>query len=136
MAELRAQGLTGNVLHHVAGEVAGAQRLTEGEPPLREHFKTRGQAQELRRQLTKAEAILWKRLRGRQVFNSQFRKQHPETPYIADFPCVGARLIVELDGETHSTDEERAYDARRTAFLETQGWRVMRFWNSEVYTNL
>jgi very-short-patch-repair endonuclease len=110
--------------------------MTEGEPLMRAHFKTRERAQTLRREMTKAEAILWKKLRGQQVFNARFRKQHPIDPYIADFVCAKAKLIIELDGETHSTAEERAHDARRTAFLENQGWRVVRFWNAEVYQNI
>ena len=115
------------------GEVSA--KLTEGELQVRAHFRTRERALSLRKEMTKAEVILWKRLRGQQVFNARFRKQHPVQPYIADFACVKARLIVELDGETHSTPEELAYDARRTAFLEEHGWRVVRFWNLEVYQN-
>jgi len=59
----------------------------------------------------------------------KFRRQHPIGPFIADFACAGARLVVELDGGQHC---DRASDARRTAWLETCGWRAIRFWNNDV----
>jgi very-short-patch-repair endonuclease len=65
-----------------------------------------------------------------------FRNQHPIGPYIADFACVQLKLVVEVDGETHSSVLERRHDARRTAFIESGGWSILRFWNSEVYENL
>ena len=85
--------------------------------------------------MTRCETIIWTRLQRRQLMNLHFRKQHPTGPYIADFACVRARLIVEIDGETHWQDHERRRDARRTAFLEDQGWTVLRVWNDEVYRN-
>lgn len=63
----------------------------------------------------------------------KWRRQVPVGPYIADFLCVEASLVVELDGGQHS--EQRAYDERRTHFLQAQGLRVLRFWNREVLTN-
>jgi very-short-patch-repair endonuclease len=70
-------------------------------------------------------------LRKDQLMGLHFRKQHPVGPYIADFACAKARLIVEVDGETHWTVEQRRRDARRTAFLEQDGWTVLRVWNDE-----
>ena len=96
---------------------------------------TRYRAQKLRRELTAAEIIMWARLKSRRVLGCQFRCQHPIGPYIADFACVRLKLVVEVDGETHSTDQERRHDARRTAFLEADGWSVIRFWNHEVKSN-
>ena len=64
-----------------------------------------------------------------------FRKQHPVGPYIADFACVRVRLLVEVDGETHWREHERRRDARRTAFLERDGWTILRVWHGEVYSN-
>jgi len=93
-------------------------------------------ARELRRRFTDAERILWSRLKGRQLQSWQFRAQHPVEPYILDFACVPLKLAVELDGETHSTLDERAHDERRRMFLEERGWTLLRFWNSEVYKNL
>ncbi len=97
--------------------------------------QTRQRAKTLRRDLTKAERILWSRLKGRRLDGWQFRTQHPVEPYILDFACVKARLAVEVDGETHSTASERAHDARRRAKLAGEGWTVLRFWNFEVYRN-
>ena len=64
-----------------------------------------------------------------------FRRQHPIGPYVADFACVIAKLVVEVDGGTHSTDQEQAHDRRRDAYLRRQGWRVCRVWNDDVYRN-
>ena len=96
---------------------------------------TQKRARALRRELTNAERILWSRLKGRQL-GWQFRLQHPVGPYIADFACARLKLIIELDGATHGTADERIYDAQRTRFMEEQGWGVIRFWNDEVYRNL
>jgi very-short-patch-repair endonuclease len=97
---------------------------------------TRRRAQALRRELTKAERILWSKLKGRQLAGWMFRVQHPIGPYIADFACVQLRFVVEVDGETHSSVLERQHDNRRTAFIEGEGWSILRVWNSEVYKNL
>lgn len=91
---------------------------------MRENQK-RDVARKLRSEMTRAEIVLWTRLRRGQL-GARFRRQLPIGPYIADFACPAARLIVEVDGETHSTDEERAHDARRTAHLAGTGWRVLR----------
>lgn len=85
--------------------------------------------------MTRCETILWTRLQDNQLMGLHFRKQHPVGPYIADFACVKARLLVEVDGETHWREHERARDARRTAFLESEGWTVLRVRNDEVYRN-
>jgi crossover junction endodeoxyribonuclease RuvC/BirA family biotin operon repressor/biotin-[acetyl-CoA-carboxylase] ligase len=87
-------------------------------------------ARALRRKLTSAETILWWRLKG--VHGLHFKKQHPVGPFIADFACAAARLIIEVDGGTHGTDAERCYDARRDAWLARQGWRVVRIANADV----
>ena len=85
--------------------------------------------------MTRCETILWTRLQDNRLMGLHFRKQHPVGPYIADFACVKARLLVEVDGETHWREEERRRDARRTAFLEREGWTILRVWNDEVYRN-
>ena len=91
-------------------------------------------ARALRKNLTEAEARLWPRLRRRQLDGCRFRRQAPIGPYVADFVCYEARLIVELDGGQHA---ERSEDeSRRTAWLESQGFRVLRFWNTDVFGNL
>ena len=83
--------------------------------------------------MTEIERRLWFLLRGRRLEGCKFRRQHPIGSFIADFACVEHRLIVELDGGQH-TELRAAYDTRRTAWLDTQGWRLMRFWNDAVYS--
>jgi very-short-patch-repair endonuclease len=85
--------------------------------------------------MTRAETILWTRLRRRQVLGLLFRRQMPIGPYIADFACAEARLVIEVDGETHSSPEQLVHDARRASFIEAEGWSILRIWNSDVYDN-
>ena len=84
----------------------------------------------LRQNLTPAEQRLWQQLRARRSTPLRFRRQYPIGNYIVDFVCLAARLIVELDGETHN--HTIAADERRTRWLERQGFRVIRFMNSDV----
>lgn len=93
-------------------------------------------ARHLRREAPFPERLVWSRLRGSQIAGVKFRRQHPVGPYFADFACEALKLIVELDGDTHGTPEQQVYDQRRSAFLEAQGWTVIRFWNSEVLKSL
>jgi very-short-patch-repair endonuclease len=90
-------------------------------------------AKRLRRDLTDAERKLWSILRGAQLDGAKFRRQQPIGPFIADFVCQDRRLIVEADGGQHS---ESPSDERRTAFLEHNGYRVLRFWNNDILNNL
>ncbi len=90
-------------------------------------------ARELRKNLTDAEARLWARLRFRQLDGFRFRRQQPIGPYIVDFSCPAAKLIIEVDGGQHATDQQR--DDRRTRWLEARGYRVVRFWNNDVLGN-
>jgi len=87
-------------------------------------------ARELRNNLTKSEQALWKHLRMRQLAGYKFRRQQPIGPYIVDFVSFERRLIIEVDGGQHSQQVD--YDAERTAWLEAQRYRVLRFWNSLV----
>jgi very-short-patch-repair endonuclease len=91
-------------------------------------------ARTLRSQSSDAENVLWRHLRARRLMGYKFRRQTVIEPYIVDFVCLEARLIIEADGGQHSDQE--AYDARRTAWLEGMGYRVMRFWNHEVLGEL
>ena len=93
-------------------------------------------ARKLRREATDAEKLLWRKLRARQVCGAKFRRQVPIGPYIVDFVCFEHRLIVEIDGGQHNEPRGRAYDIQRTRWLESQGFRVLRFWNNEVLGNL
>jgi very-short-patch-repair endonuclease len=90
----------------------------------------------LRDDLTDAEVVLWSRLSRKQLFGYRFQRQYPIGSFIADFACREARLVIELDGATHSTPDEQEYDARREAFITSQGWTAVRFWNAEIYDNL
>lgn len=90
-------------------------------------------ARSLRRSQTDAEAKLWAALRATKLGGWKWKRQVPWGPYFLDFLCQEARLVVELDGGQHT--DQAAYDARRTAFLERSGLRVLRFWNTEVMSN-
>jgi very-short-patch-repair endonuclease len=89
-------------------------------------------ARNLRRDATRAERRLWSFLRQRPA-GLKFRRQHPVGPYVADFACPLARLIVEVDGPSHTEADAIRHDAKRTAFLEARGWRVVRFWNPQNF---
>jgi very-short-patch-repair endonuclease len=91
-------------------------------------------ARTLRAESTNAERKLWSLLRGRQLGGAKFRRQVPIDRYFADFACLDAKLIVELDGGQHA--DQTSYDDARTARLEEMGWRVVRFWNNDVIENV
>jgi len=94
---------------------------------------TTGRARALRRNPTETEKLLWRALR--EAFpHAKFRQQVPMGPYFADFCSHGAKLIVEADGGQHA--EAAAYDAQRTRFLESEGYKVLRFWNNDVLGNI
>ena len=86
--------------------------------------------------MTLAEVLLWKELQGRKLGGWKFRRQQGIGKYIVDFCCPEGRLVVELDGEPHFTEEGVVKDARRTEFLEGQGFRVIRFVNRAVLKNM
>jgi very-short-patch-repair endonuclease len=85
---------------------------------------------------TNAERKLWHALRAHRLAGLSFRRQSPCGPFIADFLCAEVRLIVEVDGATHSSDEEVACDKRRDAWFAANGYRVLRVTNEDVYRNL
>ena len=87
-------------------------------------------ARELRKNMTEAERALWKHLRLCQVGGHKFRRQQPLGKYIVDFICFEKRLIIEVDGGQHS--EQVVYDSDRNAWLEAQGFKILRFWNNQV----
>jgi very-short-patch-repair endonuclease len=98
-------------------------------------YRVTQKARSLRQNMTKAEVILWMHLRKRAMKGARFRRQHPIGPYIADFACPNSKLIVEVDGATHSS-EQLAYDTRRTKYLESEGWTVLRVTNTDIYENI
>ncbi|HEX3501931.1 MAG TPA: endonuclease domain-containing protein [Xanthobacteraceae bacterium] len=89
-------------------------------------------ARRLRRSTTDAEKLLWKSLRKLDVQGSHFRRQIPIGPYIADFGCMAARLLIEVDGSQHAEAENKTHDDVRTRWLEREGYRVLRFWNNDI----
>ena len=91
-------------------------------------------AQQLRSTATDAEKKLWTHLSRRQLNGFKFSRQMPVGPYICDFMCREARLVVELDGGQH--DERAGYDAARTEYIEASGYRLIRFWNTDVLSNI
>ena len=84
----------------------------------------------LRRDSTDAERVLWRHLRDRKLIGAKFRRQHPIGIYVADFACLEKMLVIEIDGGQHARDSGE--DAVRTAWLESEGYRVLRFWNNEA----
>jgi very-short-patch-repair endonuclease len=93
-------------------------------------------ARTLRKSMSESEWKLWRELRKRQVGGHRFRRQHPIGPYVVDFVCLEQRFIVEVDGGHHSETAQVEYDGRRTEWLEREGYRVFRVWNTEVFDNL
>ena len=94
--------------------------------------KLRGRAESMRSESTDAEHRLWQILRAHRFAGYKFRRQVPLDFYIADFVCFARRLILELDGGQHA---DSTTDARRDAFLKSQGFRIVRIWNNELFTN-
>jgi very-short-patch-repair endonuclease len=101
---------------------------------IRANNKTKHKAILLRHEPTPAEVKLWRYLRTDRLDGFSFRRQHAIGPFITDFCCIKAKLVIELDGGQHLEQEE--YDQQRTAFLESQGYRVLRFWNNDVMNNI
>ncbi len=91
-------------------------------------------ARRLRQNMTPAELKLWDALKNRQLDGLKFRREHPVGPFILDFWCPARKLVIELDGEVH--EKQKDYDEARTRQLEDYGYRVMRFRNEEVLTDL
>lgn len=86
----------------------------------------------LRRRMTLAEAVLWKRLKNKKIFNTKFRRQHPISIFIVDFYCHEHKLVIEVDGDIHNDEQSSQYDSARTAVLNNYGLKVIRFHNDEI----
>jgi len=93
-------------------------------------------ARTLRKAMSESERKLWRELRGRQMGGLRFRRQHPIGPYVADFVCLERRLVVEVDGAHHLEPVQSRHDAQRDRWLTGEGYRVMRFTNSDVFDNI
>ncbi|MBI2759019.1 MAG: endonuclease domain-containing protein [Chloroflexi bacterium] len=103
-------------------------------PPKRSTPRTLHRAGELRHALTPAEKKLWLYLRAMREDGIHFRRQHAIGQFIADFCAPRKKLIIELDGSQHLNQQER--DEERTAYLQSQGYKVIRFWNNDVMNNI
>lgn len=88
-------------------------------------------AKALHKRMTDAEQFLWRQLRAHRLVEAKFKRQQPIGPYIVDFVCFEARLVIEVDGGQH---QDCNTDRIRDAWLESQGFRMLRFWNHEVLT--
>ncbi len=104
-------------------------------PTWRTSTKLRVRSRSLRRSLTDAERIIWYGVRAHRLNGASFRRQTPIGPFIVDFVCHDARLIIEIDGSQHFEAEHERSDARRDAYLRARGYRVLRFNNHDVMTN-
>lgn len=93
-------------------------------------------AKALRKDETQAEMILWEKLRNNQLNGYKFRRQHPIGLYIVDFYCHQLKLVIEIDGEYHNTQEQIEKDIERTQILETDGLQLIRFTNKDIMENL
>jgi len=95
--------------------------------------KHTGFARNLRKQSTEAEKLLWKNLRAKQLEGFKFKRQQPIGNYIVDFVCFEKGLVIELDGGQHAVEKEK--DITRDHWLNTEGFKVLRFWNTDVLMN-
>ena len=93
-------------------------------------------ARNLRKNSTIQERRLWNLLKNRQFYNLKFKRQQPIGDYIVDFICKEAKIIIEIDGGQHNEPENIEYDKTRTEYLNTLGYKVIRFWNNEIYENI
>jgi very-short-patch-repair endonuclease len=97
--------------------------------------KTRTRAKTLRRDITKAEKIMWSILKDFNAQGASFRREAPIGPYIADFAWLSKRLTIEVDGDSHETVSGRKHDAVRDAFLKKEGFQILRFDNAQIVDN-
>ena len=93
-------------------------------------------ARNMRKDMTLAEKLIWKSVRAHRLSGLHFKRQVPCGGYIADFLSQSQRLVIEIDGATHSADKEIAYDAKRDAWFKEQGYLIMRFTNDDIFSNL
>ena len=93
-------------------------------------------ARNLRKNSTIQERRLWNLLKNKQFYNLKFKRQQPIGDYIVDFVCREAKIIIEIDGGQHNFSENIELDKIRTEFLNSLGYKVIRFWNNEIYENI
>ncbi|MGE7152217.1 endonuclease domain-containing protein [Methylorubrum rhodesianum] len=98
--------------------------------------RLRGFARMQRKDMPRGEALFWEQVRGGRFRSAKFKRQVPIAPFIADFYCASARLVVEIDGPVHEAEERRRRDEARDAWLNAQGFLVLRFSTDLVLSNL
>lgn len=128
--------ITDNPLSRLRGRAGEGAMVDEPKRPV---WKTTSAAREsarrLRRTLTDAERVMWNELRAHRLNGASFRRQKPIGPFIVDFVCDAAKLIIEIDGGQHYEPEGVESDARRDRYLVAEGYDVLRFSNHDVLTN-
>ena len=90
----------------------------------------------LRKNQTPQESKMWNILRNQQIRGCKFRRQYPIGEYIVDFVCKEIKLIIEIDGGQHNESDNITYDGKRTEYLNSKGYKVIRFWNNEIRENM
>ena len=107
-------------------------------PSIRIHNKAslKKRRQSLRNKATRAEQILWQKLKGKQVNSRKFRRQSSVGPFILDFYCPSLKLAIEVDGPSHLSQSAKEYDRRREVYICGHGVEFLRFTNQEIYENL
>jgi len=100
-------------------------------------IETKAKRRDLRKNMTQAESVLWRKIKGKQLFGTKFRRQFAIGKYIVDFYCPRYKLVIEVDGDSHYWNEEaKEYDRRRQTYIESYGIRFLRFTNVEIYQNI
>src|SRR5712671_133389 len=98
--------------------------------------RQRHRAKQLRQTMTRAETLLWRHVKAGRIDGLGFRRQVPIRNYIADFVCFSAKLLIELDGESHDFEERQKADQNRDSFFASEGFQILRFTNEQVMSNL
>jgi very-short-patch-repair endonuclease len=98
--------------------------------------RQRNRAKQLRQAMTRAETLLWRYVKADRIDGLGFRRQVPIQNYIADFICMSAKIVVELDGESHDFEERQTADQNRDAFFVSERFQVLRFTNEQLMANL
>ncbi len=124
--------LLGSIPRAREKEKESASTLSDPLARERERVGVRVRARTLRQGQTDAEALLWSKLRARQISGFKFRRQHPIGNYFADFACVEIGLVIELDGGQHSERAAMQHDEKRSNDMNIRGFQTLRFWNNDV----
>ena len=131
-AQELASSSSGSIPRAREKEKESASTLPDSLSRERERAGVRVRARTLRQGQTDAEALLWSKLRARQISGLKFRRQHPIGNYFADFACVEIGLVIELDGGQHAERAAMQHDEKRSNDMNLRGFQTLRFWNNDV----